>query len=285
MKPIIIINCEYGQLGNRLHTHSNILAFCIEYNLNLINFSFSKYKDLFNNKLPHLYIHKTSEKIFFNSFILKFIFFILNINSINRILDYFTLKKGITETINQDELLIFSKKKRIFLIINSWDIQCNSLVNKHKFKLLHHLEPIKLKEIKREFNILYTKCKLVGVHIRQTDYKEWLNGKYFFDLKDYIKLIEYIHNYMLKRNVYINFIICSDVSLKREDFKRLPVSISNSNLIDDISKLSLCKCIIGPPSSFSSWASFIGDCRKVNLNENFKSNLNQKLLNEIDSCL
>jgi len=48
---LIIINCDYGRLGNRLHTHANALAWCIENNYNLINLSFSDYAELFDCSL------------------------------------------------------------------------------------------------------------------------------------------------------------------------------------------------------------------------------------------
>ena len=44
---LLIIYCDYGRLGNRLHTHANALAWCIENNYNLINLSFSDYAELF----------------------------------------------------------------------------------------------------------------------------------------------------------------------------------------------------------------------------------------------
>ena len=37
---LIIVYCDYGRIGNRLHTHANALAWCIENNCNLINLSF-----------------------------------------------------------------------------------------------------------------------------------------------------------------------------------------------------------------------------------------------------
>ena len=34
---LLIVYCDYGRLGNRLHSHANALAWCIENNYNLIN--------------------------------------------------------------------------------------------------------------------------------------------------------------------------------------------------------------------------------------------------------
>ena len=45
--------CNYGRLGNRLHTHANILAWCITNDYNLSNLSFRSYSDFFENQRHH----------------------------------------------------------------------------------------------------------------------------------------------------------------------------------------------------------------------------------------
>ena len=49
----IILSCNYGRLGNRLHTHANILAWCITNDYNLSNLSFRSYSDFFENQRHH----------------------------------------------------------------------------------------------------------------------------------------------------------------------------------------------------------------------------------------
>ena len=50
---LLVVFCDYGRLGNRLHTHANALAWCIENNYNLINLSFFDYAELFKNSPKH----------------------------------------------------------------------------------------------------------------------------------------------------------------------------------------------------------------------------------------
>ena len=50
---LLIVYCDYGRLGNRLHTHANALAWCIENNYNLINLSFNEYAPLFKSSSKH----------------------------------------------------------------------------------------------------------------------------------------------------------------------------------------------------------------------------------------
>ena len=49
----VIVSCNYGRLGNRLHTHANILAWCITNEYKLSNLSFKSYSELFEKQRYH----------------------------------------------------------------------------------------------------------------------------------------------------------------------------------------------------------------------------------------
>lgn len=101
---------------------------------------------------------------------------------------------------------------------------------------------------------------VVGVHIRRGDYATWNDGRFFYELEDYHQFMIRIRE--LYRNKRISFFISSnedfsldifqDCNCKR--FEREP-----SGAILDLYTLSLCDRIIGPFSSYSRWASFIGE--------------------------
>ena len=101
---------------------------------------------------------------------------------------------------------------------------------------------------------------VVGVHIRRGDYATWNQGRFFFELKDY-------HQFMIRiQELYKDKKICFFIS-SNEDF---PLNIFEgcnckrfdkepSSTILDLYTLSLCDRILGPISSYSRWASFIGE--------------------------
>jgi hypothetical protein len=109
-------------------------------------------------------------------------------------------------------------------------------------------------ELRQECDIV------VGVHIRRGDYATWNDGRFFYSLEDY-------HQFMLRiRQLYDNSRVGFFIS-SNEDFSLDLFSGCNcrrfgkepSGAILDLYTLSLCNCIIGPFSSYSRWASFIGE--------------------------
>ena len=100
---------------------------------------------------------------------------------------------------------------------------------------------------------------VVGVHIRRGDYATWNDGRFFYELEEY-------RQFMLRVNeLYDNkasFFISSNEDFPLETFEGCNCrrfGKEPSGAILDLYTLSLCDRIIGPFSSYSRWASFIGE--------------------------
>lgn len=101
---------------------------------------------------------------------------------------------------------------------------------------------------------------VVGVHIRRGDYATWHDGRFFYSLKEY-------HHFMLRvQELYkdrrVSFFISSNEDFSLDLFEGCNCSRFShepSGAILDLYGLSLCNRIIGPFSSYSRWASFIGE--------------------------
>ena len=101
---------------------------------------------------------------------------------------------------------------------------------------------------------------IVGVHIRRGDYATWNDGHFFYSLEEY-------HQFMLRVKEFykdhkISFFISSNEDFSLNIFEECHCrrfGKEPSAAILDLYTLSLCDRIIGPFSSYSRWASFIGE--------------------------
>lgn len=100
----------------------------------------------------------------------------------------------------------------------------------------------------------------VGVHVRRGDYRVWKQGKYFFEDEVYLRAMRQFKG-LLEEGFCrpVRFFLCSDESLTIQAPDLDVVSSGVSDPIVDLYSLSRCDYIIGPPSTFSQWASFYGD--------------------------
>tara|TARA_B100000212_G_scaffold329892_2_gene295600 strand:+ start:1054 stop:1938 length:885 start_codon:yes stop_codon:yes gene_type:complete len=291
---ILIIYCDYGRLGNRLHTHANALAWCIENNYNLINLSFSDYAELFDNSPTH----KSGNLQQTKSFLFKTLSRSLFRNFLKRLILSDKWLKRLRWTINQirptdDELLRETdlnhqiNRKRINLI-KHWDISCSNSIKIHQHKLRNHLRPNKRFIASAEKIIDELKSKyecVVGIHARRGDYATYLNGIHYHSWEYYLHWANQTKNVLEKsgkKNVGIA--ICSDDQAPSLVTNKEDIYFSSSNgFMVDIHLLSLCDYNVGPPSSFGTWVSWFGKVpRIVVYNNTVITSLDQFLV--YDSC-
>ena len=101
---------------------------------------------------------------------------------------------------------------------------------------------------------------VVGVHIRRGDYATWNDGRFFYELSDYHQFM--IRIQALYKDKKVAFFISSNEDFPLDIFSGCTCQRFGkepSGAILDLYTLSLCDRIIRPFSSYSRWASFIGE--------------------------
>jgi hypothetical protein len=101
---------------------------------------------------------------------------------------------------------------------------------------------------------------IIGVHIRHGDYKTFKNGRYYYTLEEY-------HSFMIKiqqlfKSQKVAFFISSNENFTTDifvDCNCYRFGKEKSGDILDLFTLSICDRIVGPWSTYSRWASFIGE--------------------------
>ncbi len=121
-------------------------------------------------------------------------------------------------------------------------------------------DPIK-KRVDSLFDSLRRSGKfVVGIHIRRGDYKIWRDGMYFYDHLTYSKWMAQL--VALNPDKSVCFYIASNEPVPDDLMQRFDsYTIEHACAVDDLYALSLCDAIIGPPSTFSQWASMMGSVK------------------------
>ena len=101
---------------------------------------------------------------------------------------------------------------------------------------------------------------VIGVHIRHGDYKTWRNGRHYYTLEEFHKFMLQLKE--LSPDKKVSFFISSNEAFSTDFFSDCTCyrfGKEPSGDILDLHTLSLCDRIIGPWSTYSRWASFIGE--------------------------
>lgn len=114
---------------------------------------------------------------------------------------------------------------------------------------------------------------VIGVHIRRGDYKVWNNGRFYYELDQYLQFMKRVKETFPEKQ--ISFFICSNEWFEIDVFNgiscfRHPQNEPSAEILD-LHTLSMCDYLIGPFSTYSRWASFIGETPLCFLEDNNQS--------------
>jgi hypothetical protein len=98
---------------------------------------------------------------------------------------------------------------------------------------------------------------VVGVHIRQGDYRTFREGVYFYPVTRYAAWMRELAEQFPGRRVA--FFVCSDEPREAAEFSGLTIIPGAGSAVADLDALSRCDYILAPVGTFSMWASFYGN--------------------------
>ena len=147
--------------------------------------------------------------------------------------------------------------------LKGFHFTAKDLVTKHReriCKILDFRSSIKspidslLKEARSTYPLI------LGVHIRENDFKDFYEGKYFVPVESYMRLVDQFKNLQSKDSVGV--IICSDIKeiLNAVEKQYPDYILPKGSVAQDMYTLSQCDYILGPQATtMSAWASFYGN--------------------------
>lgn len=270
MQKTIIISKKTGRLGNRLQLYAHWIAFALEKEVRLLNPAFAEYSLFFQGtaaqrlgKFP-----KDRGAVSPSEAFREWIYW--SNRAAYKLAKPLAVSKnsGIRVAKAQSSKFIQTDSLLNDFLQESWNILFTQGLHfyspgewfvRHGDKIRSFLEPLNVYQEKA--TQLVTKIKsqtdvLVGVHLRQTDYKEFVGGRFFYSLEQYLmKMLEIRDLYHPRR---CSFLICSDVQWEGNLKQGLAYFSGPGNIVGDLMALSKCDLILGPPSTFSGWAAWYG---------------------------
>ena len=281
-KPVIIINSQGGQLGNKLFLFARIISFANEHGYILINTDFYPYAHLFENTKNDFFCRYPVHRMNFLGIKFFKIIFSKLMTLIARYLEnnnHKTMKtirgmpqKGI-KLLDSPSLTDIVKGKKIIFFIGwyffyqSWSIKNKQEIKKYFIPLSLYNNRVneQIQKIRNDKNIL------IGVHIRQYDKKrdDLYHSDYVYD--DGIKTIKVMNKALkLFKKKQVVFILCSNFPLNKNFFINCKTYYGSGGIIEDILVLSKCDYLISTRSTYSSWASFYGDVPCYSFSDPYK---------------
>ncbi|MEK7645422.1 MAG: alpha-1,2-fucosyltransferase [Patescibacteria group bacterium] len=272
-KKISIIGAGGNELANQLWNYASIYAYCLERGLDLKNPSFFEYGSSFEMSAAPNWLFKVA-------FFLPFE-------------DYRGRKTAFRRRLWRKayswyaRVMFLTKKQRIFSYEHPDNIPFYLAPTTSKEALPGHCSyldgwlfrnPVGLEKYRNEIrayfapkpsiqktaNDLLTPIRqryqnIVGVHVRQGDYRTWRNGAYFIEQK---RVREILNEYLQHAGTAAKdscFVIASDGPIDESVFAGLNIVVSKNGPVEDLFMLAQADVVIGSNSTFGDFAAYYGN--------------------------
>ncbi len=249
---MIVIADKPGQLGNLLIVYAGFLTFAREHGLRLYNPAFRSYRHYFAGpaysgaiagyQAIHLFARVLGKLRVKNSFLAS------------QAIDW-------NEVQDLDDPIWRTKLPKL-LFVRGWKYRGNNLLSKHQEYIRNCFMPAPpyAATLDAWWNKTFGNRQelTIGIHIRRGDYRNFENGRYYYEPQAYAERMRQLEHFFSDRTIH--FLICSNETLDAGCFASLRsrVSFGPGHELLDLYSLSRCHYITGPPSTYTMWASFHG---------------------------
>jgi len=264
---VIVVTGKFGELCNRIFTFANVIAFAAENGLTVINAAFDEYAQWFSGTANSIFCtfpsmrYRSMKTNKINHYVYRAANFVVRINKKLKILP--SIHIGEQGVFRFDDPYFSEEVNRIRQAPVSF---LEGFYYLDKTNFVKHADTIRTfflptREVKDKIDSYTKEARkgsdvLIGVHIRHGDYKNFRKGLYYYTTEEYANVIMQITK--LFPNSLVKLVICSDIHQDLKPFKTIPIKKGPGHFIEDLYVLANCDYIIGPPSTFSQWASFHG---------------------------
>jgi hypothetical protein len=268
---MVIIADKQGQLANRLFLLRAFIANAIEYQYTLIYNNFDDYLPYFEATASqgfagHRIRPQISSPKVLNDYLQRVIanpdyLPIKVLRKLNR-LEYFNHQVYEVDNTGFDlgDPKFVRKAQTKIMIVSGWPFSDKQSQKKHALLIKKFFTPLPL--YRQNITLLMEKIRkevdiVIGIHIRRGDYEIFENGRFLFGFDVYAqKAAGLVRQFHGKK---VGFLLCSNGDIDETAFAGVRAFPGTGHFIEDLYALARCDYLIGPPSTFSAWASFYGD--------------------------
>lgn len=264
---MIVIAEKYGQLGNRLFLFAHVVACALEHGLKVSNPAFDEYADFFESTRRDLFCrYPARPSLLKGGRVRGWLYAAVErlTNSLayrspsGRFWEVIHIPEDAYYELSDPKFLAVAKGKQ-FVFLQGWPFRDEASLHKHAEAVREFFKPVEASARSVEAHVRKARegCDvLVGVHIRQGDYKQFMGGRYFYETGEYAGLMGGVER--LFEGKRVRFLVCSNAVPEAGVFGRLDVTFGPGHLLEDMYSLARCDLIAGPPSTYTLWASSYG---------------------------
>jgi hypothetical protein len=261
---VLVLLRKYGRLGNRLFSFAHVAAFAEKHGCSVLNLAFNDYAGFFEGSSKDLFVRYPSKTTFINKALLRRATrrallhgfdAALTFKFAHRFIAHIDVPRNEYWSLRGSRFNEAVGNARI-VVLNGFLLRDNRSVREFWHALRRYFQPVPTLQVEVNAQIAEARSlgsPLVGVHVRRGDYARWRGGKYFFPVPQYELWIERLSDLLGRRTT---FLVCSDEQLSMKVTKS--ATFGGGHPVVDMYSLAECDVILGPPSTFSAWASFIG---------------------------
>lgn len=239
---MIILTKSYGNHSNRLFQAIHYEAYCIEHGYKFYNATFSDIGHFY----PNIKVGGLSAAI----------------SVVARLLPDNRIIRITQDPMSVSDIERATKSPIVF--VSGWNFRVRDLTKKFQNYFIEKYSIDKSLLVGIELVAQIPEWKLdhiivIGLHIRRGDYKNWRNGRYFYSDSVYEHYANLLSDLIAAEGWQAKIVVFSNEATSIGE--RLDCELSKNEWYIDHYLMSQCDFLIGPPSTFTLWASYIGKTR------------------------
>ena len=246
-----------GQLCNRLWSYTPFIAYALHHNVRVRVLFFGQYSGLFADveRFPNITFSRLAEKYE----VVPDGLYAVVAKLPAAVRDVVALYSHSPQVGTAEELT--NRGNRGLTLVKSWTapISYDYLQTEHqRIAELFTPAPPHMGKVRAAFAAARSSYEIiVGVHIRRGDFREYQDGRYYYEDREYLRQMKSV--LALLPNQRVGFFLCSNEAIRSESFAELSTfSLTDAEGIEDLYALTECDYLIGPLSTYSMWASYYG---------------------------